>query len=141
MEDDGLPSQVCLQCVHYITRAFSFKQLCEKSENTLRELLGRPLQTTFLELKPLLANDVLVSNTVTEIISTVSETLPSVAETLNNVTITNDSSILPMVSNHFEIKELKEPQNDLDMNFDSFETHAACKLLIYLKSAFQIYTF
>lgn len=132
MEDDGLPSQVCLQCVHYITRAFSFKQLCEKSENTLRELLGRPLQTTFLELKPLLANDVLVSNTVTEIISTVSETMPSVAETLNNVAIT-DSTVLPMVSNHFEIKELKEPQNDLDMNFESFGTNTPCKFLVNLK--------
>lgn len=52
-EDDGLPAQVCLQCVHYISRAFSFKQLCERSESTLRELLGRPIQQTLLELKPL----------------------------------------------------------------------------------------
>lgn len=51
IEGDGLPSQVCLQCVHYITRAFSFKQLCERSDSTLRQLLGSPLQT-FHELKP-----------------------------------------------------------------------------------------
>lgn len=43
MEGDGLPSQVCLQCVHYINRAYSFKQLCERSDATLREYLGKPL--------------------------------------------------------------------------------------------------
>lgn len=55
MENDGLPAQVCLQCVHYITRAYSFKRLCERSEVTLRELLGRPTQT-LLELKPIEPN-------------------------------------------------------------------------------------
>lgn len=45
MEEDGLPSQVCLQCVHYINRAFSFKQLCERSDATLRQYLGKPLLT------------------------------------------------------------------------------------------------
>ncbi|KAJ8921028.1 hypothetical protein NQ315_015824 [Exocentrus adspersus] len=128
MENDGLPSHVCLQCVHYITRAFSFKQLCERSENTLREILGRPIQATFLELKPLLTNDVLVSSTVTEIISTnlePAETLPTVTETLNN-----DDSILPSVADNFEIKELKEAQSDLDMKFDNFGVDPACKFLV-----------
>lgn len=43
MEGDGLPNQVCLQCVHYINRAFSFKQLCERSDATLRQYLEKPL--------------------------------------------------------------------------------------------------
>lgn len=53
VEGDGLPGQVCLQCVHYITRAFSFKQLCEQSDATLRQLLGKPIITSYIEhLKP-----------------------------------------------------------------------------------------
>lgn len=43
MEGDGLPSQVCLQCVHYISRAYSFKLLCERSDANLRQYLGKPL--------------------------------------------------------------------------------------------------
>lgn len=51
---------MCLQCVHYITGAYSFKQLCERSEITLRQLLGKNANTssnttnttTFHELKP-----------------------------------------------------------------------------------------
>lgn len=48
MDGDGLPGQVCLQCVHYITRAFSFKQLCERSDSTLRQLLGKPLVASYM---------------------------------------------------------------------------------------------
>lgn len=51
MEDDGLPNQICMQCIHYIIRSFSFKQLCERSENTLRQVLGQPTQS-YMELKP-----------------------------------------------------------------------------------------
>lgn len=51
MENDGLPDKVCLQCTHYIIRSFSFKQLCEKSDSTLRQILNDATQT-FLELKP-----------------------------------------------------------------------------------------
>lgn len=45
MEGDGLPSQVCFQCVHYISRAYSFKLLCERSDATLRQYLGKPILT------------------------------------------------------------------------------------------------
>lgn len=61
LENDGLPGQVCLQCVHYINRAFSFKQLCERSDSTLRQLLGRPIEN-FLELKPVSATEYIVTN-------------------------------------------------------------------------------
>lgn len=61
-EGDGLPSQVCLQCVHYINRAFSFKQLCERSDSTLRQLLGSTIDSTFLELKPVSQNEFIVSD-------------------------------------------------------------------------------
>lgn len=53
MEGDGLPGQVCLQCVHYISRAFSFKQLCERSDATLRQYLGKPLLTDLTVKEPL----------------------------------------------------------------------------------------
>lgn len=59
-EGDGLPTQVCLQCVHYISRAFSFKQLCERSDATLRQILGHPVQT-FIELKPYNQSSVVVA--------------------------------------------------------------------------------
>lgn len=73
MLNDGLPSQICMQCVQHINRAYSFRQLCERSENALRELLGRPIQQTFLELKPLLATDTLIANSIPEIITGVTE--------------------------------------------------------------------
>lgn len=41
MEGDGLPSQVCVDCFHRITRAFSFKQLCNQSDRALREFLSK----------------------------------------------------------------------------------------------------
>lgn len=73
MEGDGLPNQVCLQCVYYINRAFSFKQLCERSDSTLRQLLGRPIDTTFLELKPVSVNEYVVTNEVENIPNEISE--------------------------------------------------------------------
>ncbi|KAF2904320.1 hypothetical protein ILUMI_01848 [Ignelater luminosus] len=53
IENDGLPSQACLQCVHYITKTFSFIQLCEQSDATLRQLLGKPIAKSYVkQLKP-----------------------------------------------------------------------------------------
>lgn len=40
---DGLPNLICLQCIHQVSRAFSFKQLCEQSDSNLRQYLGKPL--------------------------------------------------------------------------------------------------
>ncbi|KAK4879259.1 hypothetical protein RN001_007405 [Aquatica leii] len=40
---DGLPGSICLQCIHQVSRAFSFKQLCEQSDANLRQYLGKPL--------------------------------------------------------------------------------------------------
>ncbi|KAJ8956839.1 hypothetical protein NQ318_014253 [Aromia moschata] len=42
---DGLPSLICLQCVHQISRCYSFKQLCEQSDLNLRQYLGKPTIT------------------------------------------------------------------------------------------------
>ncbi|KAG5883225.1 hypothetical protein JTB14_011417 [Gonioctena quinquepunctata] len=110
MSNDGLPSQVCLQCVHYITRAFSFKQLCERSDNTLRELLERPFQQTFLELKPLLASESLVPSSVAEIITGLPHLSPSQTVALEEVVPiqphSNSIDSLPT-------EMLKEPQDDL----------------------------
>jgi len=36
---DGLPAQVCCQCVHQINTSYSFKLQCETSDLTLRKLL------------------------------------------------------------------------------------------------------
>lgn len=37
MEGDGFPNQICMQCLQMINRSYSFKQLCEKSDLTLRQ--------------------------------------------------------------------------------------------------------
>ncbi|KAH1012985.1 hypothetical protein HUJ05_012044 [Dendroctonus ponderosae] len=36
IQGDGLPHQICTQCLRDVNRAFCFKQKCEKSDNTLR---------------------------------------------------------------------------------------------------------
>lgn len=39
--DDGYPAQMCVQCVLQVSRAFTFKQQCEKTDTTLKEYLNR----------------------------------------------------------------------------------------------------
>lgn len=39
MEGDGLPDQICIQCLQNVNKAYSFKQLCEESDITLRNYL------------------------------------------------------------------------------------------------------
>lgn len=34
---------ICLQCIHQVSRAYSFKQLCEQSDANLRQYLGKPI--------------------------------------------------------------------------------------------------
>ncbi|CAG9766011.1 unnamed protein product [Ceutorhynchus assimilis] len=41
--EDGLPILVCLPCAVQIGRAYAFKQLCEQSDSSLRQYLGKPL--------------------------------------------------------------------------------------------------
>lgn len=53
LEGDGLPGQVCVQCADFITQAFSFKQLCERSDTTLRDLLGKTIVHNDTHLEPL----------------------------------------------------------------------------------------
>ncbi|CAH1980639.1 unnamed protein product [Acanthoscelides obtectus] len=43
-QGDGFPSLMCLQCVLQCSRAYTFKQLCEKSDNILREYLSPEFQ-------------------------------------------------------------------------------------------------
>lgn len=45
---DGLPHQICTQCLQNVNRAYSFKQLCEKSDTTLRQYVNtlQPIDTT-----------------------------------------------------------------------------------------------
>lgn len=40
VEGDGLPDQICTQCLQTVSKAYSFKQLCEKSDITLRQYIG-----------------------------------------------------------------------------------------------------
>ncbi|XP_045468624.1 zinc finger protein OZF-like isoform X1 [Harmonia axyridis] len=40
LEGDGLPHQICLQCLQMINRAYTFKQQCEKSDVALRQYLN-----------------------------------------------------------------------------------------------------
>ncbi|XP_050310522.1 zinc finger protein ZFP2-like [Anthonomus grandis grandis] len=44
--EDGLPVYVCLQCAMQIGRAYYFKQLCEQSDASIRQYLGKPLNNT-----------------------------------------------------------------------------------------------
>ncbi|XP_074034022.1 uncharacterized protein isoform X2 [Leptinotarsa decemlineata] len=44
IQGDGLPHQVCTQCLQSINKAYTFKQLCEKSDMTIRNYLSINLQ-------------------------------------------------------------------------------------------------
>lgn len=43
-EGDGLPNLMCVQCVLQCSRAYTFKQQCEKSENILRQYMSPEFQ-------------------------------------------------------------------------------------------------
>lgn len=36
---DGLPETLCVQCVLQVSRAFNFKQICQRSDTSLRQVL------------------------------------------------------------------------------------------------------
>lgn len=38
-----MPNLICVQCVHQVNSAYSFKQLCEQSDQCLRQYLGKPI--------------------------------------------------------------------------------------------------
>lgn len=95
-----MPSQICMQCVQHINRAYSFRQLCERSENALRELLGRPIQQAFLELKPLLTTETLIANPIPEIITGVTEAFPTPLPLSETFTITQNVNAMPDVLNN-----------------------------------------
>lgn len=87
IENDGLPNQVCLQCVDSITKSFLFKQRCEESETRLRDCFNKPfLPTKFLELKTIQNSDnvdLTTHETVSEL--GVSNSLHSVAQVIDSV--------------------------------------------------------
>lgn len=96
MINDGLPSQICSQCVQNLNEAYSFRQLCERSENIIRELLGRPVpHQTFLELKPLLTTETLITNTLTEINTNISEPFPIPNSMSETFTVTQNINSIP----------------------------------------------
>ena len=49
---DGLPPLICLQCVHQVSQAYTFKQQCEQSDANLRQFLGKPLLTKLCKSEP-----------------------------------------------------------------------------------------
>jgi hypothetical protein len=50
IEGDGLPCQICTQCLQMVNRAYSFKQQCEKSDASLRQYINTlDLQTVSLQ--------------------------------------------------------------------------------------------
>lgn len=121
MLNDGMPSQICMQCVQHINRAYSFRQLCERSENALRELLGRPIQQTFLELKPLLTTETLIANPIPEIITGVTEAFPTPLPLNETFTITQNVNAMPdVLTNAAEsINNITENINNEHANINS----------------------
>lgn len=45
MAGDGLPELMCVPCVLQVSRAFTFKQQCQRSDQTLRSYLGQTPET------------------------------------------------------------------------------------------------
>uniref|UniRef100_A0A6P7G3Y1 Zinc finger protein 260-like n=1 Tax=Diabrotica virgifera virgifera TaxID=50390 RepID=A0A6P7G3Y1_DIAVI len=54
IQGDGLPNQICTQCLQSVNRAYTFKQLCEKSDMALRSYLSINLQPIALPTENLI---------------------------------------------------------------------------------------
>lgn len=50
-EGDGFPHLMCVQCVLQCSRAYTFKQQCERSDNILRNYLSPEFQVNFPDNK------------------------------------------------------------------------------------------
>lgn len=48
-EGDGLPNLMCVQCVLQCSRAYTFKQQCEKSDNILRQYVSPEFQAQLMQ--------------------------------------------------------------------------------------------
>nr|CAH7728743.1 unnamed protein product [Callosobruchus chinensis] len=88
MEGDGLPQQICTQCLLSLNKAYTFKHLCEKSDMTLRNYL----QTISIQTENILSgvqkdlfssSEVLQQNTIFEDIFT-DATTQSLVESFNH---------------------------------------------------------
>lgn len=124
MEDDGLPNQVCLQCVHYINRAFSFKQLCERSDATLRQYLGKNIFSDInsKDVLPQLVQ-VQILNTETNEENTVSQLFVPLAPIQHDIK-NNDKLITPKIE-------------DLDMDINNGNFYKT-KIQIYFIQIFSL---
>ncbi|KAF5282708.1 hypothetical protein FQR65_LT02705 [Abscondita terminalis] len=118
MEGDNLPTQVCSQCVDSITRAFSFKQLCERSDLTLRNLFTQPVLCPILE--KIKCDDTLYDSNFkvdkTEIDLLLTQTESDIVH--------NSSIILNMVSDVNDTVDLVEDETEETMY--PCEENAAC---------------
>lgn len=45
LEDDGLPTNICLECVVKVNVAYELRKQCQKADVELRKLYGRALRT------------------------------------------------------------------------------------------------
>lgn len=104
-ENDGLPSQVCLHCVDFINKTYTFKRLCERSDLTLHQILGKTfthsLPSSLAENKSLLDN----CNTSTNIFERGKQVESC------EVKLTNLTSI-PLDSELLDIKILENFENN-----------------------------
>lgn len=71
---DGLPELMCVQCVLQVSRAFTFKQQCERNDQTLRIYLNQEYQKQFVTV-PLL-DDGDKTNNVQLVVESIEEPPP-----------------------------------------------------------------
>lgn len=45
-QNDGLPDLMCVQCVLSVSRAFTFKQQCEKNDKCMRQYIAKQLENS-----------------------------------------------------------------------------------------------
>nr|CAI5868700.1 unnamed protein product [Callosobruchus analis] len=86
MEGDGLPQHICTQCLLSLNKAYTFKNLCEKSDMTLRNYL-QSIQTenilSGVQKDLFSSSEVLQQNTIFEDIFT-DATTQSLVESFNH---------------------------------------------------------
>lgn len=56
-QDDGLPQQMCVRCVLQVSRAFTFRQQCERSDNILRLYLSQEINKQINEAEESIKNE------------------------------------------------------------------------------------
>lgn len=129
-EDDGLPKVMCVQCVLQVSRAFTFKQQCQRSDTRLRDFVRNKEQEDIqAEAVAITQRTILTSITDNALVKNESSpiyTTTSIGHSQNSLVVTTPNSIVQTLN--MTHPELNQP---LHVQFQDPNNGEKCVLIVH----------